>query len=97
MPDTKKPRLEIVVWNDAHASTSTTDVKAAALLKPILTYSVGFVVAENQHGVVLASDLYHDHPGEAYGPMFIPHGIIINRWAVALPRCFPKLKATPSG
>lgn len=95
MAGTKKPRLEILVWDDAHASTSTTDFKAAALLKPVRTYSVGFVVAENQHGVVLASDLYHDHPGEAYGPMFIPLGMIVKRMKVTLPKGFPTLPASP--
>lgn len=95
MAGTKKPRLEIVAWNDAHANTSCVEVKAAALLKPILTYSVGFVVAENEHGVVLATDLYHDHPEEVYGPIFIPHGIIISRMPVAIPKGFPKLRASP--
>lgn len=95
MTGTKKPRLEIVVWDDAHASTSVTDAKAAALIKPIRTYSAGFVVAENQHGVVLASDLYHDHPGEAYGPMFIPYGMIVKRLKVTLPKGFPTLREAP--
>jgi len=95
MAGTKKPRLEIVVWDDAHASTSVTDVKAAADIKPIRTYSAGFVIAENQHGIVLASDLYHDSPSEAYGPMFIPHGMIVKRLRVVLPKGFPTLPASP--
>lgn len=95
MPANKKPRLEIVVWDDAHANTASIERKSAAELKPIRTYSAGFVVAENQHGVVLASDLYHDHPDEAYGPMFIPHGMIVKRMRVALPKGFPTLRASP--
>jgi hypothetical protein len=91
MTNTKKkkklPRVEVIVWDDAHAELGVKSVEDAQKIAPVRTYSVGFVVAENQHGVVLGGDIYKDHPDEIYGPSFIPHGMIVER--VRLP--FPPL------
>ncbi|KKL08771.1 hypothetical protein LCGC14_2572530 [marine sediment metagenome] len=48
-----------VLWWDAWIDTKDISIKAAAKLKPILRTTVGFLVAENAHGVVLSTDYFN--------------------------------------
>ena len=75
-------RVEIVEWDDAHVETGPKNIKELEGTKPVRTLTVGFVAAENQHGVVLATDIYPESPDEVHTPMFIPHGMIVKRTAL---------------
>lgn len=75
MSDPPLPRVE-VIWLDAHVSTASLSVKQASKVKPVKTYSLGYLLAENDHGLVLVSDCYPDHKKEGRIPGFIPWGMI---------------------
>jgi len=65
-----------IVWLDAHCSTSDTTIKKAAKQKPVKTVTVGFLVAENTDGVVMATDRYIDDAKNVKMTNFIPWGMI---------------------
>lgn len=69
----------VVVWNDAWVDSGAHNLKDLAESKPVLTNTVGYLVAENEHGVVLVTDLYPDTPEEGHTPMFIPHGMVVSK------------------
>ena len=65
-----------VIWEDAHVTTSDMSVKEAKKQKPVLTTTVAFLVAENEHGVVLATDSYPKDPKNVKIINFIPWGCV---------------------
>ncbi len=65
-----------VTWLDAHVTTSDMSVKKAQRQKPVRTITVGYLVAENEHGVILAADIYPDDPKNVKIVNFIPWGVI---------------------
>ena len=65
-----------VHWIDAYVSTSETSLKKAAKLKPVQTITIGFLVSENEHGIVLAMDLWPKSPKEFKAYTFIPWGMV---------------------
>ena len=65
-----------VWWNDAHVTTSDMSIKKAERQKPVRTITVAYLVAENEHGVVLATDVYPDDAKNVKIVNFIPWGII---------------------
>lgn len=67
-----------VVWEDAHCSTDGVTTKESENVKPVLTRTVGYLVTDNKHGLLLASDAYDDSPGEFRVMNFIPHGMIVS-------------------
>ena len=69
------PRGE-VVWLDAHVDTHSTTVKKAAKTKPVVTYTIGYVISENDDGVTMVTDCYPESKKEGRVPNFIPWGII---------------------
>ena len=71
-------KVAVVKWVDAFIDTDDMFIKDARKLKPVKRYTVGFLVAENKHGVVLSTDYYHakKKPKEIAAPMFIPWGIV---------------------
>ena len=66
-----------VTWDDAHVTTGETTIKAAAKIKPVRTSTVGFLVAENDEGLVIATDIYEKHPKTGKIINFIPYGMIV--------------------
>lgn len=66
-----------VVWEDAHCSTDGITLKDGANVKPMLTRTVGYLVSENDEGLVLASDGYDKLPGEFRITNFIPWGMVV--------------------
>ena len=72
-----------VEWLDAHVSTSSTTIKRAAKTKPIRTITVGYLVAETEHGLTLVTDVYPDHPKEGKIVNHIPWGMITRWWEYA--------------
>ena len=69
-----------VIWDDAHVTTSEMSVKKAQKQKPVRTTTVAFLVAENEHGVVLATDSYPDDPKNVKIVNFIPWGCVVDYW-----------------
>ena len=65
-----------VHWDDAHVTTSDMSIKKAQKQKPVRTITVANLVAENSHGVVLATDIYPDDVKNVKIVNFIPWGII---------------------
>lgn len=47
-----------VTWGDAFVSTSDISEKKAKRAKPVIRTTVGFLVAENDDGIVIAMDAY---------------------------------------
>ena len=69
-----------VIWDDAHVSTGETTVKKAEKIKPIRTSTVGYLVAENNEGIVMASDTYPRDKKTGRVINFIPWGMIVEYW-----------------
>lgn len=67
-----------VVWLDAWVDTDDIKLKQGKKLRPIKRTTIGWLVAENEHGVVLVTDLYGK--GEKYGstPMVIGWNMIVD-------------------
>lgn len=65
-----------VLWGDAHVSTNDISIKKACNVAPIMTVTVGFLVAENDKGVVVAMDRWPKLPKEVKVHTFIPWGMI---------------------
>ena len=73
-------RVVEVVWNDAHASLEESTVSSAKKTKPILTRTVAFLMAENDHGITLATDIYPDDPKHGKMINFVPWGMVEEYW-----------------
>ena len=69
-----------VLWGDAWCSTRDISVRKARDLKPVMRTSVGFLVEENDDGVVIAMDRYEDDPDHAHTHALIPWGWIEGYW-----------------
>lgn len=69
-----------VLWGDAWIDTGDISVKKARKAKPIMRTTIGWLVAENEHGLVLCTDKYEKEKGVVNAPMFIPWGWIEEYW-----------------
>lgn len=69
-------RVVEVWWGDAHVSTNDISIKKATDSKPIATITVGFLVAENDDGVVVAMDCWPKDPKNVKVHTFIPWGMV---------------------
>ena len=67
-----------VTWDDAWVGSGVSQLKELRESVPIRTETVGYLVCENEHGVVLVTDLYPDTPEEGHTPMFIPSGMVVS-------------------
>lgn len=66
----------VIEWGDAFIDTDDFDEKDAKKTKPVMRKTIGFLVAENQHGFVLATDEYNKRKDGVAAKMFIPHGMV---------------------
>ena len=64
-------------WGDAWIDTEDFDIEDAMDTEPVYRKTVGFLIAKNQHGIVLATDLYKDPKDGAAAKMFIPNGMVM--------------------
>jgi hypothetical protein len=69
-----------VVWNDAHVTTGETTLMDAKKLKPIRTHTIGYLMADTDEGITLATDTYPDMPNEGKVINFITHDMIVEWW-----------------
>ena len=65
-----------VEWGDAFIDTDDFKEDKAQDTEPVWRRTVGFLVAKNQHGYVLATDEYADKKDGVAARMFIPHGMV---------------------
>lgn len=71
-------RHEVVCidWGDAFIDTHDFSSKEVATTEPVWRRTVGFLVGENKHGYVLATDEYFKAEDGVAGKMFIPYGMV---------------------
>lgn len=69
-------KVIVVEWGDAFIDSEDFDIAEAQGTEPVYRKTVGFFIAKNQHGIVLATDLYADPEDGAAGKLFIPLGMV---------------------
>ena len=74
-PATRKYKMVIIHWGDAFIETDDFTYEDALTTTPVYRKSIGFLIAKNQHGYVLATDTYDSSP-EVAAKMFIPKGMV---------------------
>jgi len=67
-----------VVWNDAWVESGEYSIKRAMKCKPIKTNTIGYLVAENEWGVTLATDIYEKDKKNVKIVNFIPWEMIVD-------------------
>jgi len=65
-----------VHWLDAWVDTDEISVTQARKKKPVLTITIGQLIAENNDGLVMVVDTYPKSKNKGRVPNFIPWGII---------------------
>ena len=70
-------RIVVVEWADAFIDTEDFDPEDAAKTEPVYRKTVGFLISKNQHGYVMATDVYRDSTDGVAGKLFIPHGMVL--------------------
>ena len=71
-----KHKVVMIEWGDAFIDADDFSIEDAEATEPCYRTTVGFLIAKNQHGYVLATDVYRNEK-EVNAKMFIPHGMII--------------------
>lgn len=72
--DDKLP-IAVVTWRDAH-STLRYVAPGEKTGKPIITFTVGWLVAESPHGLTVSNDRWEDPNDGTAGEHFMPWDII---------------------
>lgn len=67
-----------VTWGDAFVSTSDISEKKAKHLKPVMRTTVGYLISENEAGIVIAMDRYEKGGANTY--TLVPWGWITEYW-----------------
>jgi hypothetical protein len=75
-PEANDVKVLAVHWGDAFIDTDDFDVEDAEATEPVYRTTVGWLICKNQHGYVLATDIYRDE-SEVNAKMFIPHGMVV--------------------
>lgn len=91
-----KHTVYLVEWGDAFIDTDDFDVEDAKTTEPVYRTSVGFLIAKNQHGYVLATDEYREEKDGVAAKMFIPHGMVIRATKLVPKTKSRRYKACPS-
>jgi hypothetical protein len=66
-----------VRWEDASIETQDFTRKDAKKNKPVIRWTTGYLVEENDDTLVLATDFYEGKKEEFASPMQIPWGMIL--------------------
>tara|TARA_R100001369_G_scaffold64794_1_gene92035 strand:+ start:610 stop:900 length:291 start_codon:yes stop_codon:yes gene_type:complete len=77
-----KNKVIEVQWEDAWIDTDDVLIADAKKLKPILRSTVGWLVADNEHELILSTDIFHSKKERAYvnAIMVVPKGMIVEYW-----------------
>lgn len=70
-------RVIVIEWGDAFIETDDFSIEEAKSTEPVYRKTVGFLIAKNQHGYVLATDVYRNKEDGVAARMFIPHGMVV--------------------
>jgi len=73
-------KVVVVKWGDAFIETDDFKQRDADKTKPVYRWTTGFLIADNKHGLVLATDYYEKKKDGFAAKMFIPHGMVIEYW-----------------
>lgn len=74
------PRIEILTWRDAYNKEGEwRSVKSLTKLKPAIIVTVGFVVHEDDDGVVTCSDIDTEDYKDVHGVSYVPKCMIVSR------------------
>ena len=76
----RRYKIVEVKWGDAFIDTEDFDMSKAEDTTPVYRKTAGFFIAKNQHGIVLATDIYAKKEDGASAKMFIPWGMINDWW-----------------
>ncbi len=68
-------------WLDAHVSTDDISIKAAQKTEGILTETIGYLIADNDAGLVVAMDRWPKSPKHVKVHTFIPWGMVVDWWS----------------
>lgn len=71
-------RVVEVEWGDAFIDTDDFDPKKAKNTEPVYRKTIGYLIAKNQHGYILATDVYNKKKDGVSTKMFVPHGMIVS-------------------
>jgi hypothetical protein len=66
----------VVDWGDAFIDTDDFDVKDAKNTRPVMRRTVGFLIAKNKYGYVLATDEFAKKKDGVSAKMFVPLGMV---------------------
>jgi len=71
--------IAVIKWGDAFIDTDDFTLAQARKTEPVYRTTVGFLIAKNKHGYVLATDRYAKKvDGHASARMFIPNGMVVS-------------------
>ena len=73
-------KVVVVKWGDAFIDTDDFNPEKAKETEPVWRFTAGYFIAKNQHGLVLATDLYAKKEDGAAAKMFIPWGMVNDWW-----------------
>ena len=69
-----------VVWDDAHVTLDECSIKDAQKTKPIRTHTIAYLMAENDYGITLATDIFPSDPKKGHMINFVPWGMVVEYW-----------------
>jgi hypothetical protein len=75
-PRARKFKVVCIQWGDAFIDPKDFTEEEAKETEPVYRKTVGFLIAKNQHGYILSTDVYDNDP-EIAGKMFIPKGMAV--------------------
>ena len=74
---TKERPVVIVEWRDAWEKEGTHEISELKAV-PLTTYTAGFLIQEDEDGVLLASDWWPEDTGHVRNAMYIPRTMIVD-------------------
>lgn len=69
-------KIIIVSWGDAFIDPEDFTVADGSITEPVYRKTVGYLIAKNEHGYVLSTDVYDNNEEIVAGRLFIPHGMV---------------------
>lgn len=72
----------LVEWEDAFIETDDFSLQEGRKTEPVYRSTVGFLVATNDKGIVLATDEYKKKSDGFAARMFIPWGLVLDWYEV---------------
>jgi len=73
---TKPFKIVEVHWLDAWVDTEEITIKQALTKKPVLTITIGQLIAETEHGIIMVVDSYPKSPKKGRVTNMVPWGIV---------------------